>query len=85
MSEQPEQNESLGKKILWHLIKIPLVAMVLLVLISSMPPQVFSFSDVYNCPCYYCELARAYDSLGGLERWWVNIRVNINTIVRSIF
>jgi len=79
-----ENGDSLSRKIAWHLLKIPIVSLVLLVLVASVPQP--GFSDMYgSCPCDSCELARMLNSLDGIERWWLNFRVNISTITQSLF
>ena len=73
-----EHAEGLSKKLIWTLVKIPIVSLVLLVLVASAPlPIIRSGIDCY---CQYCELVAWYDSIG-VERLWFNIR----TIVPALF
>ena len=74
-----DQNDRIGRKVIWHLAKMPIVALVLLVLIASGPLPVLSGG--IDCDCQYCEYVDWYDSLGGFERLWYNLKV----IVQSFF
>ena len=81
MKEQiilPEFNESLSRKMIWHIAKIPIVAVVLLLIIAA-GPWFSGVADVYGCTCPACEFANWYNNIGGIERLWFNLRAIIQS------
>ena len=71
-----EPNESLHRRVIWHIAKIPIVAIVIFLLIASGPLPFFRGGPI-GCTCQECEFLNWYDSLGGGERLWYNLGVII--------
>jgi len=62
-----ELNESLGRKVIWHILKIPIVAIVLFLIIAYGPLPLMRGGTI-DCTCQDCEFINWYDSIGGFER-----------------
>jgi len=75
-----ELGESLGKRVIWHIAKIPIIAIFLFVLISY-GPLPYAQGGPIGCTCQECEFVDWYNSIGGFERLLYNLR----EIMQSFF
>ena len=73
-----ERNEGLGRKVIWHMVNIPIASLILILMIASAPW--FSRSVGIDCNCQYCEFQMWYGSIGWFERLWYNLRAIIQSL-----
>jgi len=74
----PDQNERLGRKLIWRIVTIPIVVTVFVVLLAAVPEPLrcgASCCIVRDMDCWNCNFNDWFRNLGRLDRVVVYFRV----------